>query len=64
MKVEVKDEVVSLIKEIFCWSVVAHAFKPSTMEAETNRYEFNASLFYVVSSRTVRSTKGSPVLKN
>ena len=35
------------------WAVVAHAFNPSTREAETGR--FLASLVYKVSSRTART---------
>ena len=37
--------------------MVAHAFNPSTWEAE-------ASLVYTVSSRTARATQRNPVLKN
>jgi hypothetical protein len=36
--------------------VVAHAFNPSTREAEAGISEFKASLVYRVSSRTARAT--------
>jgi hypothetical protein len=42
--------------------VVAHAFRPSTREAETG--EFEASLVYKVSSRTARAIQRNPVSKN
>ena len=46
---------------MFCSrAVVAHAFNPSTWEAEA---EFKASLVYRVSSRTARATQRNPVLK-
>jgi hypothetical protein len=35
--------------------VVAHAFNPSTQEAEAGGFDFEASLFYKVSSRTARA---------
>jgi hypothetical protein len=38
-------------------TLVAHAFNPSTQEAE-------AGLVYKVSSRTARATQRNPVLKN
>jgi hypothetical protein len=43
--------------------VVAHAFNPSTREAEAGRgiSEFEASLVYKVSSRTARTTQRNPV---
>jgi hypothetical protein len=45
--------------------MVAHAFNPSTWEAETGRIsEFEASLVYKVSSRTARATQRNPVSKN
>jgi hypothetical protein len=46
------------------WVVVAaaHAFNPSTWEAEAGRIE--ASLVYKVSSRTARTTPRNPVSKN
>jgi hypothetical protein len=45
--------------------VVAHAFDPSTREAEASRFlEFEASLVYRVSSRTARATQRNPVSKN
>jgi hypothetical protein len=45
--------------------MVAHAFNPSTREAEAGGFsEFEASLVYRVSSRTARATQRSPVLKN
>jgi hypothetical protein len=47
---------------------VAHAFNPSTREAEISERqwisEFEASLVYRVSSRTVRATQRNPVSKN
>jgi hypothetical protein len=50
-----------------CWAVVAHAFNPSTWEAEAGRFrisEFEASLVYRVSSRTARATQRNPVSEN
>ena len=45
--------------------MVAHAFNPSTWEAETGRFlKFGASLIYRVSSRTARAIQRNPVLKN
>jgi hypothetical protein len=47
--------------------VVAHAFNPSTREAETGGFlssEFEASLVYKVSSRTARAIQRNPVSKN
>jgi hypothetical protein len=46
--------------------VVAHAFNPSTWEAEAGRQisEFEASLVYRVSSRTARVIQRNPVWKN
>jgi hypothetical protein len=48
--------------------VVAHAFNPSTWEAEAilslRISEFEASLVYRVSSRTARATQRNPVSKN
>jgi hypothetical protein len=44
--------------------VVAHAFNPSTWEAEAGGFsEFEASLVYRVSSRTARATQRNPVSK-
>jgi hypothetical protein len=40
--------------------MVAHAFNPSTWEAEAGS-EFEASLVYRVSSRTARATQRNPV---
>jgi hypothetical protein len=40
---------------------VAHAFKPSTREAEAGRFE--ASLVYEVSFRTARAIQRNPVSK-
>jgi hypothetical protein len=37
--------------------VVAHAFNPSTWEAEAGSSEFEASLVYRVSARTARATR-------
>jgi hypothetical protein len=42
---------------------VAHAFNPSTQEAEAGGFEFKASLVYKVSSRTARATQRNPVSK-
>jgi hypothetical protein len=45
--------------------VVAHAFNPSTREAEAGgSLEFEASLVYKVSSRTARAIQRNPVSKN
>ena len=45
--------------------MVAHAFNPSTWEAEAGGFlEFEASLVYKVSSRTARATQGNPVSKS
>ena len=44
--------------------MVAHAFNPSTWEAEAGGSEFEASLVYRVSSRTARATQRNPVSKN
>jgi hypothetical protein len=45
--------------------MVAHAFNPSTQEAEAGRIsEFKTSLVYKVSSRTAWATKRNPVSKN
>ena len=41
--------------------MVAHAFNPSTWEAEADRSEFKAILVYRVSSRTARATLRNPV---
>jgi hypothetical protein len=47
--------------------VVAHAFNPSTWEAEAGRgrqiSEFEASLVYRVSARAARATQRNPVSK-
>jgi hypothetical protein len=45
--------------------MVAHAFNPSTREAEAGRWisEFEGSLVYKVSSRTARATQRNPVSK-
>jgi hypothetical protein len=43
--------------------VVAHAFNPSTREAEAGRSEFEASLVYKVSSRTARAVQRNPASK-
>jgi hypothetical protein len=40
---------------------VAHAFNPSTWEAEQAISEFETSLVYIVSSRTARATQRNPV---
>ena len=42
-----------------CQGMVAHAFNPTTWEADTGRSlssEFTASLVYIVSSRTAKVT--------
>jgi hypothetical protein len=46
--------------------VVAHAFKPSTREAEAGGRisEFEASLVYEVSFRTARAIQRNPVSKS
>jgi hypothetical protein len=46
-------------------AAVAHAFNPSTWEADRGRRmsEFKASLVYKVSSRTARATQRNPVSK-
>jgi hypothetical protein len=44
--------------------VMAHAFNPSTREAEDRQIsEFEASLIYRVSSRTARAIQRNPVSK-
>jgi hypothetical protein len=44
---------------------MAHAFNPSTWEAEAGGFlSFEASLFYRVSSRTARATQRNPDSKN
>jgi hypothetical protein len=45
-------------------SSVAHAFNPSTREAEAGGFEFEASLVCRVSSRTARTIQRNPVSKN
>ena len=48
----------------FSQAVVVHAFNPSTQEAEAGQsLEFEASLVYRMSSRTVRTTQRNPVSK-
>jgi hypothetical protein len=44
--------------------MVAHAFNPRTWEAEEGKFEFQGSLVYRVSSRTVKATQRNPVSKN
>ena len=44
-------------------AVVAHAFNPSTWEAETDRLGFKASLAYRVSSRTASVTQRNCIMK-
>jgi hypothetical protein len=47
------------------WAVVEHAFNPSTWETQAGRFcEFEASLFYRVSSRTASATQRNPVSGN
>jgi hypothetical protein len=46
------------------WAVVAHTFNPSTWEAEAGgSLKIEASLFYRVSSRTVRAIQRNTVSK-
>jgi hypothetical protein len=48
-----------------CRAVVAHAFNPSTWEAEAGGFlSSEASLVYKVSSRTARATQRNPVSKS
>jgi hypothetical protein len=53
---------------LLCQAVVAHAFNPSTWEAEGDRgrqiSEFKASLVYRVSSRTARAIQRNSASKN
>jgi hypothetical protein len=53
-------------KDLFYWpGLVAHAFNPSTWEAEAGGFlSFDASLVYKVSSRTARAIQRNPVSKN
>jgi hypothetical protein len=44
-------------------TVVVLTFESSTQEAETDRYEFKASLVCRVSSRTAKATQGNSVSK-
>ena len=45
--------------------MVAHAFNPSTREAEAGRFfEFEASLVYKVSSSTAKAIQRNTVSKN
>jgi hypothetical protein len=45
--------------------MVAHAFNPSTQEAEAGGFlSSRASLVYNVSARTARTTQRNPVSKN
>jgi hypothetical protein len=47
------------------WAVVAHAFNPSTWEAEAGGFlEFEASLVYKVSSRTATAIQRNSVSEN
>ena len=44
---------------------MAHTFNPSTWEAEAGGFlSFQASLVYIVSSRTARAIQRNPVSKN
>jgi hypothetical protein len=46
-------------------AVVAHAFNPSTWEAEAGGFlSLRPALVYKVSSRTARATQRNPVSKN
>ena len=56
-------ETFSQLKAIPKLGVVAHAFNPSTWEAEADQFEFEASLVYRVSSRKARAIQRNPVLK-
>ena len=42
-------------------AVMAHAFNPSTLEAEAGGSEFKANLVYRSSSRTVRATQRNAI---
>ena len=43
---------------------MAHAFKPSTWEAEAGGFlSFEVSLLYIVSSRTARAIQRNPIKK-
>jgi hypothetical protein len=44
--------------------VIAYAFNPSIQKAEAGRsLEFEVSLVYIASSRTVKATQRNPVLE-
>jgi hypothetical protein len=45
------------------WTVVEHAFNPSTGEAEAGGSEFKTSLIYSVSSTTAKTPKKNPASK-
>lgn len=53
----------TLFQKNLIWALVAHTFDPSTLAAEAGECEFEASLMYRASSRTVRETLRNPVLK-
>jgi hypothetical protein len=57
-------ETFSQLKAIPKLGVVAHAFNPSTWEADRRISEFEVSLVYTVSSRTARAIQRNPVSKN
>jgi hypothetical protein len=43
------------IKNFFQPDVLAYAFNPSIQEAEAGKFELEASLVYIASSRTVKN---------
>jgi hypothetical protein len=46
------------------WAVVAHAFNPSSWEAEADRFLSSRPAWTRVSSRSARAIQRNPVLKN
>jgi hypothetical protein len=51
-------------KEFESWAVVAHAFNPSTWEAEAGEFLSSRPTWSRVSSRTARAIWRNPVSKN
>jgi hypothetical protein len=45
------------------WAVVAHAFNPSTWEAEAGRFLSSRPAWYKVSSRTAKAMQRKPCLE-